>query len=188
MDTMEMVRPVGSDELTVGSQRAVGRLRRRVPAFVVDWSLVLVAGVVAAMPGGVLAGGSPVGSVLYAAGYAMSLLGFLAAVPGYWLGCWRWLDGRSAGQRLLGLRVLRSSGGRLSAGRMLGRELGLKWGVHAVSFGLWLPVGALVALSDPTRRALHDRVVDTVVVREPKAGAGLADVVGLAPGTNGTSR
>jgi hypothetical protein len=52
---------------------------------------------------------------------------------------------------------------------MLGRELGLKLTAQALSGGLWLSAGALVALSDTRRRALHDRVVDTVVVREARS-------------------
>ncbi len=157
-------RPAAAGEMT--TEPEFGRLRRRVPAFVVDWTLVLMAGLVAALPGGVVADGAPAGSVVYVLGSVASWLGFVAAVPGYWLASWRWLDGRSVGQWLMGLRVLRTSGGRVSAARMLGRELGLKLVAQAVSGGLWLSVGALVALSDTRRRALHDRVVDTVVVRE----------------------
>ena len=187
MNTIEMVRPVGSDGL-MESQRAVGRLRRRIPAFVVDWSLVLAASVAGALPGALVAGSSSAGSALYAVGSLVCILGFLAAAPGYWLGCWRWLEGRSVGQRLMGLWVLRTDGEGLSARRMLGRERGLKWGAHAVRFGLWLPGGALVALSDPARRALHDRVADTLVVRESRPERVVADGIGLAPGSSGTSR
>lgn len=182
MDTFEVVGPVRSDELAVGPQRAPGRLRRRVPACVVDWSLMLVGGLVVMLPGGVVAGGAEAGSVLYVAGYAASWLGFVAAVAGYWLGCWRWLDARSVGQRLLGLRVLRSGGERPSAVRVVAREIGLKWVAHALSFGLWLPVGAVVAWLDPARRALHDRVADTLVVRELRCERALVSGIGLADG------
>lgn len=165
MDTMVLERSTAG-AMVPGSVPGVGRLRRRLPAFVVDWTLVLLAGLVAALPGGVVADGAPAGSVAYVLGSVASWLGFVAAVPGYWLASWRWLDGRSVAQWLLGLRVLRTSGGRPSAARLLGRELGLKLVAQAVSGGLWLSVGALVALSDTRRRGLHDRVVDTVVVRE----------------------
>ncbi len=186
MDVMQELRPAAMVAAQQGP--TVGRLRRRIPAFVVDWSLVLVAGVLAALPGGMMAGSAGAGSALYAVGSAACLLGFLAAIPGYWLGCWRWLEGRSAGHRLMGLRVLRSSGERVSAARMLGRELGLKWVAHALSFGLWLPTGALVALSDPTRRALHDRVADTLVVREARPERVVLDGIGLGSGSNGPGR
>ncbi|MCP9491544.1 MAG: RDD family protein [Solirubrobacteraceae bacterium MAG38_C4-C5] len=163
------MRPAEAGAMDVEQRRggvAVGRLRRRVPACVIDWSLALMVGVLVSLPGGVVAGATSAGSVAYAAGYAACLLGLVGGLPGYWLACWRWLDRRSVGQRLLGLRVLRSGGQRPSAARMVGREIALKWIAHALTFGLWLAVGAVVARCDPARRALHDRVGDTVVVRE----------------------
>ena len=170
MDTTRMQEPPPAAKVeqepggAIGAPR-VGRLRRRLVAWMVDWSLVLVGGVVAMVPGGLLSGLAAEGSALYAVGYALAVLGFVGAVPGYWLACWRWLGARSVGQRALGLWVLRSDGARLSSRRMLGRELGLKLAPSALG-GVWLAASALVARSDPARRGLHDRLADTVVVCE----------------------
>lgn len=89
MDTIEMVRSARSDEMAVGPRRATGRLRRRVPAFAVDWSLVLLAGLVAALPGGLLAGDAAAGSLLYSWGTRCAGWPFLVVVPAYWLPRWR---------------------------------------------------------------------------------------------------
>ncbi|MBI1349843.1 MAG: RDD family protein [Actinomycetales bacterium] len=63
-----------------------------------------------------------------------------------------WLIGASFGQRLLGLAVVRTDGSRLSLGRVALRTL-----------LLCLVIPAVVV--DSFGRGLHDRAVDSVVIR-----------------------
>lgn len=63
-----------------------------------------------------------------------------------------WLLGGSFGQRILGLSVVRTDGSRLSLGRIVLRTL-----------LLCLVIPALVV--DSFGRGLHDRAVDSVVIR-----------------------
>lgn len=64
------------------------------------------------------------------------------------------------GKRMLGLKVLRADGSRLTKGRIVGRYF-----AEMVS-GLTLGIGYLmVAFDQEQRRALHDRMTDTRVVK-----------------------
>ena len=63
-----------------------------------------------------------------------------------------WLSSASFGQRVLGMVVLRTSGGRLSLGRVVLRTLLILLVIPAV-------------VIDANGRGLHDRAVDSVVVR-----------------------
>ncbi len=63
------------------------------------------------------------------------------------------------GKRLLGLRVVRADGGRLGAGRVIGRYF-----AEQLS-GLVFMAGYLMAAFDEEKRALHDFMCDTRVVK-----------------------
>jgi uncharacterized RDD family membrane protein YckC len=63
-----------------------------------------------------------------------------------------WLSSASFGQRILGLQVLRTSGERLSLGRVVLRTLLICLVIPAV-------------VLDSNGRGLHDRAVDSVVLR-----------------------
>jgi len=63
-----------------------------------------------------------------------------------------WLSSASFGQRVLGMQVLRTSGARLSLGRVVLRTLMICLVIPAV-------------IIDSNGRGLHDRAVDSVVVR-----------------------
>jgi uncharacterized RDD family membrane protein YckC len=67
-------------------------------------------------------------------------------------------DGRTPGMALLGLRVVRSTGARLSGRRALARTL-----AFPLSF-LVCGLGFALILVQHDRRALHDLIADTVVV------------------------
>ena len=67
-------------------------------------------------------------------------------------------DGRTPGMALLGLRVVRSTGARLSGGRAVARTL-----AFPLSF-LVCGLGFALILVQHDRRALHDLIADTVVV------------------------
>lgn len=68
-----------------------------------------------------------------------------------------WLMGASFGQRVLGLAVVRTNGSRLSLGRAVLRTLLLCLVIPAV-------------VMDSYGRGLHDRAVDSVVIRAPGRG------------------
>jgi uncharacterized RDD family membrane protein YckC len=83
-----------------------------------------------------------------------------AALPAaYFAVCW-WGSGQTAGGLLFGTVVCRHGGARLGFGRALLRSV----------IGLLLPVvwlaGLLSILLNRERRALHDRVFGTVVLRK----------------------
>jgi uncharacterized RDD family membrane protein YckC len=89
-----------------------------------------------------------------------------------------WRSGQSIGKRIVGLRVVRSSGERVSFARMLFlRWIGTgilinipRWvllviGAHltAVWVGFFCSLASLLLIFGPTRRCLHDFVADTCV-------------------------
>jgi len=63
------------------------------------------------------------------------------------------------GKMAVGLKLIRSDGSKLSAGRIVGRYFS-EW----VS-GMILFIGYLMVLFDDERRALHDRICDTRVIK-----------------------
>jgi uncharacterized RDD family membrane protein YckC len=67
------------------------------------------------------------------------------------------------GKLLLGLRVVRADGSRLGAGRALGRF----WGEQVT--GLTFFAGYVMAAFDEERRALHDFMCETRVLRDKRA-------------------
>jgi uncharacterized RDD family membrane protein YckC len=63
------------------------------------------------------------------------------------------------GKMALGLKLVRSNGDRLSAGRIAGRYFS-EW-LSAIIFC----IGYLMVIGDSEKRALHDRICDTRVIR-----------------------
>lgn len=82
--------------------------------------------------------------VLLGVGYAWFFLSRYSATPG---------------KMALGLKVVRPDGSQLSTGRIIGRHFA-EW-----LSGLILLIGYIMAASDPERRALHDRICDTRVIK-----------------------
>ena len=66
--------------------------------------------------------------------------------------------GATVGKMLLGLKIIRSDGSPVSAGRALGRYL-----AQFVS-GMILGIGYIIAAFDSEKRALHDHLADTRVI------------------------
>ncbi|TAG29213.1 MAG: RDD family protein [Verrucomicrobia bacterium] len=66
------------------------------------------------------------------------------------------------GKRLFGLRVVRADGGRLKAGRVIGRYF-----AEQLS-GLLFLSGYLMAAFDEEKRTLHDYLCKTRVVKGPR--------------------
>lgn len=63
------------------------------------------------------------------------------------------------GKMALGLKLLRADGGKLSIGRIIGRYFS-----HIIS-GIPLALGYIMAGFDDEKRALHDRICDTRVIK-----------------------
>ena len=80
--------------------------------------------------------------------YDLVFLGKFAATPG---------------KMALGLKIERSDGSRLSLGRIAGRYFA------QILSGLLLCIGYLIAAFDDQKRALHDYICDTRVVKKPSA-------------------
>jgi uncharacterized RDD family membrane protein YckC len=90
---------------------------------------------------------------------------WLALAGAYLLVFWT-LSGQTPGMAFMGLRVIASSGGRVSWPRAVRRLAGMYVCV------LTLGAGFLLILVDERRRGLHDRMAGTLVIHDPGAGRG----------------
>jgi uncharacterized RDD family membrane protein YckC len=74
--------------------------------------------------------------------------------------------GQTIGKKLLGLRIVRSSGERGDAGRVIGLRYVLIWVITAIPVVGWIfgLVDALMIFRD-SRKCLHDNIADTIVVK-----------------------
>ena len=86
---------------------------------------------------------------------------------------WR---GQTPGKRLLGIRVLRLDGKPITWWMAFERFGGYVAGIFTGLLDYFL------ILRDRNRQALHDKIVDTVVVWEPKGSGASASAAGAAPG------
>jgi uncharacterized RDD family membrane protein YckC len=112
----------------------------RAAAFVIDWVPFVLIGLVLA----------PVGS---AAEAILLVLGFA-----YFVGLWG-TTGQTLGMRMVGLRVVRSDGGRIGWSNAIRRFFGL------VAAFLCLYVGVIWVAFDPRKRGWADLIGGTLVVR-----------------------
>ena len=87
---------------------------------------------------------SNLAGVLLGVGYAWFFISRYSATPG---------------KMALGLKLVRADGSPLSTGRIIGRYFA-EW-----LSGLILLIGYIMAAWDPERRALHDRICDTRVIK-----------------------
>lgn len=104
------------------------------------------------------------GSYVYSQTATALVLVWFAFAIAYHPVCW-YFSGRSLGQRAFGLRVVRASDGlKLGLGAVLIRYI-----IFIVSTATVLPgiVAAGVAARDPFKRAWHDVVARSVVVKWP---------------------
>lgn len=145
------------------SPRVGGFWRRGMAGLVdtiVSGGLALLAGaaaVVAAAGGGKLAGRLDLTTDLVAA--VAAVLAVAGTSLGYYslfIGAW----GQTPGKVLFGLTVARADGRPVGYGRAAWR-----WGVSWVSLGLF-GLGVLLIAVTPRKRALHDLLAGTVVLRE----------------------
>jgi uncharacterized RDD family membrane protein YckC len=67
--------------------------------------------------------------------------------------------GATPGKMALGLKIVRPDGGPISAGRAVGRYFA------EILSALTLMIGYMMAGWDSEKRALHDRIADTRVIK-----------------------
>ncbi len=92
--------------------------------------------------------------------------------------CWELLSGgQTAGKRVLGLRVMRLDGRALSPSDLLARSVFL---LADVVFTAGL-LAVLLVTTGPRRQRLGDLVARTAVIRLPRGGVGLADILSIRP-------
>lgn len=79
------------------------------------------------------------------------------------------MNGLTPGKRLMGVRILSLKGPRIGFWQSVERALG--YGASTIELG----VGFLQAKWNPNRIATHDRIAETIVVRERRSNSGGAD-------------
>jgi uncharacterized RDD family membrane protein YckC len=108
----------------------------------------------------VMAGGAPdpqqqiVAQIIFQLGYWLVMIGFNTFFVGKFAA--------TPGKMACGLRVIMSDGSRVSYGRACGRSLA------EILSGLICNIGYIIAAFDDQKRALHDHICDTRVVRKQK--------------------
>jgi uncharacterized RDD family membrane protein YckC len=165
-----MIVAAAVDPEAPAARRYAGLVTRTL-AFALDVAIIDVTALIA---GGVVALGlsafslpGAVKTVLLAAGAAL----FVLWTVGYF--AWFWsVAGQTPGDRLLGLRVLDAATGRPPS---LSRAV-LRVGALVLS-AIPFCAGFLMILFDGRRRALHDRLVRTVVVYGPAGRSPASDEV-----------
>ena len=100
-----------------------------------------------------------------AAGLAVQLAVFviiLLVVQGYLLAT----QGQTVGKKLLGIRIVRSSGEKVDAARVLGLRYVLIWAISMIPVVGWVfsLVDSLMIFRD-SRKCLHDNIADTIVIK-----------------------
>lgn len=105
------------------------------------------------------AGGGEPNIPLILIGYFFLIVTSIGAGIFYEVYCIRKWDA-TIGKRALGLRILRADGSRLTTGRAVGRYFG-----YMLSSFIPLAIGFIMAGIDSEKRALHDLICDTRVVR-----------------------
>jgi uncharacterized RDD family membrane protein YckC len=85
---------------------------------------------------------------------------FLNFAVGVLYECWFLVNrGATLGKQALGLKVIRANGGPINWGLAVGRYFG------KIVSGMVLLLGYIMAAFDDEKRALHDRICDTRVVK-----------------------
>ena len=100
----------------------------------------------------------------------LAILGFVFLVGAWAFFIAQYRNGRSLGKRVMGLRVVQADGQPPSwAYNFIVRTLLIKWlliGVASeITLGIFLLVNYFWPLWDDKRQALHDKMVDTFVVK-----------------------
>lgn len=140
--------------------RYAGLVTRAI-AFAIDSAVIdgvaLLVFAIVALASTVLHIGGDLKTVLLAVGGAA----FVVWGAGYFIAFWG-TDGRTLGNRVMYLRVVPATGGRLGHWRAARRFVGLVLAVLPLGLGL------LGILLNERRRGFHDRVANTLVVHDPE--------------------
>ncbi|NMO52250.1 RDD family protein [Actinoplanes sp. TBRC 11911] len=152
--------------MTTAARHEYAGIVSRSVAYVVDALIVVfgVSGGIAVMGVVAMVAGAAARDIAQAA--ASAYVFFLPAVLAVYCAVFWLLAGRTPGMALLGVRVMRSDG----------RPVGwLGAFVRGILLALF-PIGSLWLLVDRRHQAVHDKVVRTVVVRDPGPSSRLDEV------------
>jgi uncharacterized RDD family membrane protein YckC len=137
-----------------------GSIGARFGALVIDAIILVVSEIALSLTGLALAGGGA-GASSSGPAVALAVIWWLIALI-YHPACW-YVFGATPGQKALGLRIARASdGGSLGIGGVLIRFL--IFFMVTVAFPLGI-ISGILAANDPFKRAWHDQVARSVVVR-----------------------
>ena len=153
--------------------------RRRAQAFLVDMAVVLVLFVALELPDALREARATGHNVVVRFEPFKSLTGVAVVLAYFGLATWLG-NGRTLGKRLLGVRVVSLTHERITLWQAVERALG--YGASALEAGF----GFLQVFVHPNRRAVHDRIAETIVVAEPRGGAAVPPepaVADAAPGS-----
>jgi uncharacterized RDD family membrane protein YckC len=149
--------------VTVAGEMVYAGFWIRVGAKIIDVIILWVLGFAVSLLGGFFIGGSPspggqIPMRFMAGGILIALISWAIqiAYPIYFLGKY----GATLGKMACGLRVVRPDGEKISYARACGRTF-----AEVVS-SLILMIGYLMVIFDDEKRALHDRICDTRVVKK----------------------
>jgi uncharacterized RDD family membrane protein YckC len=118
----------------------------RAAAFLLDWAIVLLlSAFIATSLSDALA------AIIFLSGLAAYHIGFTAAT------------GATPGKMAMRIQVTDPRGNRLAPDKAILRHLVLFLSV--LPFGAGLALSAVLAVSDPRQRTLHDRIAESVVVK-----------------------
>lgn len=139
----------------------LGSFRARATAFLTDCLIVVLASVLVQVTISLI-GGKPGEDIAVEVGLFQG--GYAAAWMVAYFGLTTWLfGGRTPGKRLMKLRVISLAHERISLWGSVERALG--YGISIAECGF----GFLQYFIHPNCRTVHDRIAETIVVRERKA-------------------
>lgn len=74
--------------------------------------------------------------------------------------------GQSIGKKLVGLRIVRTSGERVDPGRLIGLRYVLIWVIATIPFIGWIfALADVLMIFRDSRKCLHDNIADTIVIK-----------------------
>ncbi|WP_313344503.1 RDD family protein [Stenotrophomonas sp.] len=136
---------------------------KRVAAYLVDYVLLtvtsaIVGGIIGAVLGVAMSSGGSSGSAIEMAAQGVGMLLGIGIGVAYYAAFHSSKGGATLGKMVVGIKVVRSDGERISVLRAIGRYFA------AMLSGLILCIGYLMAAFTDRKQTLHDMICDTVVV------------------------
>lgn len=154
---IETYQPLGADRLAQLQSKPLASFRARAFAFIIDGLAIFA--IVAAIEVPLQVVRAHESKEIQVSFDFAGLLTFVVVVAYFSLTNCIW-NGRTLGKRLLGIRVLSIRHGEMSLSRSIRRALA--YSVSFVTFGL----GFLEYFRHPNRQTVHDRIAETIVVKE----------------------